>query len=237
MKLRSLVLILVLILGTGFVVRAVGIDYGLPFAYHDDEPIIVNYALAYGAGDFNPHVFKMAPFLSYFLFFLYGVFFTVGYIARYFRGLSDFAYLYLNDPTSFYMIGRVAFGLLCGTGSVLLLYFVGKRYFSKAAGLLAALFLAFNYLHVRDSHYLYFDVPLIFFVLLFFVKLCDLAETSVKRKDYVLSGVFFALAFSVKYTAVFLALPFFLALARSLYISKDRSLSLKIKDVLSCGIS
>ena len=64
---------LALIISVAFLVRLTGINFGLPFAYHDDEPIIVNYALAYGTGDFNPHVFKMSPFLSYLLFFLYGI--------------------------------------------------------------------------------------------------------------------------------------------------------------------
>ena len=237
MDLKRKSLVLFFILAAGFIVRVIGINYGLPFAYHDDEPIIVNYALAYGAGDFNPHVFKIAPFLSYVLFFLYGILFAVGYVIGHFKGVSDFAYQYLNDPTLFYMTGRAVFGLLCGTGSVLLVYFAGKKYFSKEAGILGALFLAFNYLHVRDSHYIYFDVPVTFFVLLFFIKLNGLLKAPVKRSDYVLSGVFFALAFSVKYTAVFLAVPFFLALAYSLYVSRDKKLSLKATDILLCGLS
>lgn len=234
---RTVILTLLFILICGFTVRLIGIDYGLPFAYHDDEPILVNYALAYGTGDFNPHVFKVPPFLSYLLFFLYGLYFLAGYAVKFFGGVNDFAYLYLNDPTSFYIIGRVAYGLVCGTLSVLVIYFLGKRYFNKETGLLASLFLALNYLHVRDSHYLYFDVPLTLLVMLLFIKMWNLLEVSVRRRDYVLSGIIFGLALSVKYTAISLVLPFSLAILYSLYASKGRSVYMKLEDIFLCALS
>ena len=69
-------LILPLIIILGFASRIIGIDFGLPFLYHNDEPIVVNYALAYGRGDFNPHFFYVPPFLSYLLFSEYLVYFA-----------------------------------------------------------------------------------------------------------------------------------------------------------------
>ena len=229
------VLLLGLILIAAFLVRAIGINFGLPFVYHDDEPIIVNYALAYGSGDFNPHVFKVSPFLSYLLFFVYGLFFVIGYIFRYFHNVRDFAYLFLNNPAIFYLIGRALYGLAFGTASVFLLYILGKRYFDKKTAFLATLFFALNYLHVRDSHYIYFDVPLTFFILLFFIKAYDFLKPPAERIDYVLLGILLAVASSVKYSGALLGLPFLIVLIYSLYVSGDKKISSKVLDIFYCA--
>ncbi len=136
-----------------FIVRLVGLSFGLPFRYHEDEPIIVNYALSYGTGDFNPRMFNVPPLLSYILFFEYGLFYLTGSILGIFKDVKDFGYLYLNDPSIFHLIGRVTFGVIPGTLSVLFLYQLGKKVFDERTGLIAASFLAINFLHVRDSHY------------------------------------------------------------------------------------
>lgn len=228
-------LYLFLIITAAFTVRAIGINYGLPFAYHDDEPILVNYALAYGMGDFNPHFFNISPFLTYCLFFLYGIFFVAGCIFGLFHNTKDFAYLYLNNPTYFFLIGRVAFGLISGTLSVFLLYLLGKKYFNRTVALLASLFLAFNFLHVRDSHYVYFDIPLTLCVLLFFLKAYDFFGP-VRKKDYIQLGALLALAISVKYQGVFLLLPFFMIITHNLYFSRETAMSVKILNLVWCGV-
>lgn len=216
-----------------FIVRAIGINYGLPFAYHDDEPILVNYALAYGTGDFNPRLFHIAPLLTYILFFLYGLFFIVGHIMGQFPHLKDFAYLYLTNPAPFFIIARIACGLLFGTGSVILIYILGRRYFDNITALLAAFFLAFNFLHARDSHYAYFDIPLTFFVILFFIKARDFFQHTV-RKDYIQLGALFGLAISVKYQGCLLILPLILTLIYNIRLSKDKSAAVKSADILWC---
>lgn len=229
-----------LIIIAAFIVRAIGIQYGLPFLYHDDEPIIVNYALAYGTGDFNPHVFNIAPLITYILFFIYGIFFAVGYLLNHFHSLKDFAYLYLNNPTPFYIIGRVIFGLICGTLSVYLLYVLGKKYFNRQIGILASVFLAFNFLHVRDSHFIYFDIPLTLCVISFFIKGYDFFSP-VKRKDYALLGLLLGLSISVKYQGIYLIFPFLAFLSYNLYISRDvkiadKSLNLFLSQAVAIAV-
>lgn len=226
--------ILLAIIAAAFFVRLVGIQYGLPFAYHDDEPVVVNYALAYGTGDFNPHTFNIAPLLTYVLFFIYGIFFAIGRLIGYFHGLKDFAYLYLNDPTVFYIIGRTVLGLICGTASVLALYHTGRKYFNKLTGLLAALFLAVNFLHVRDSHYIYFDIPLTLCVLLFFIKAYDFFGEA-KRIDYIQLGALLGLAYSVKYQGISLLFPFFLIIIYNIYLSRNVAFSVKFSNLAWCG--
>lgn len=226
-------LYLFLIVAAAFIIRAIGVNFGLPFVYHDDEPILVNYALAYGTGDFNPHFFNIAPLLTYILFALYGFLFIIGRAVGYFHAIKDFAYLYLNNPALFYIIGRMILGVFCGTLSVLALYFMGKRYFNKTTALLAAFFLAFNFLHVRDSHYIYFDIPLTLCVLIFFLKAHDFFKP-VRRIDYIQFGALFGLAISVKYQGIFLSLPFFVIIVYNAMISKNLSLSSVIANVVWC---
>ncbi|MDD5194067.1 MAG: glycosyltransferase family 39 protein [Candidatus Omnitrophica bacterium] len=227
--------IIFLIFAIGFVLRIVGINFGLPFAYHDDEPIIVNYALAYASGDFNPHVFNISPFLSYILFFIYGAFFVIGRLFGAFHQIKDFAYLYLNDPTFFYLIGRVAYGLLCGSASIVALYVLGKKCFDKSTGLLAAFFLAVNFLHVRDSHYIYFDIPLTLCVIIFFIKAIDFFKP-VRLKNYIALSLLLGLAISVKNTGSFLVFPFMAVVIYNFFISREVSLRIKFTRILVCPV-
>ena len=214
-------------------VRIVGIDYGLPFAYHDDEPIIVNYALSYGSFDFNPHTFRMSPLISYALFFIYGLFFSLGFFIRYFHNVSDLAYLYLSDPTIFYLIARLVFGVACGTLSVFVIYKLARKYFNERVALLSALFLALNYLHVRDSHYIYFDIPLMLFSLIFFYKIYSLLNQNARRRDYIQLGLVFGICCSIKYSGILLGAPLFAGMAYNFIISGRANIKRRIGDILS----
>lgn len=257
MRSPTTLILLSIILGA-FLVRLIGINYGLPFTYHDDEPIIVNYALAYGSGDFHPHVFKISPGLSYILFIFYGILFVGGRVLGAFKNVADFAYLYLTDPSIFYLIARSLFGLVCGTASVIAIYLVAKRYFTTSVGFLSAFFLAFNFLHVRDSHYVYFDIPLTLCVLLFFIKAADFFTplervskranpravancngsslltgfTISRKRDYLQLGALFGLATSVKYSGVFLIVPAIALILYNFFISKDKKALTKLVELV-----
>ena len=223
--------ILFAILAVGLIARAAGVDFGLPFLYHNDEPIIVNYALAYGSGDLNPHFFKIPPFLSYILFFLYGVYYLIGHLVGSFGGVEDFGYLFLNDPTSFYLIGRFAAGVIPGTISIYLIYRLGRSMFSRTTGLLAALFLSLNFLHVRNSHYIYPDIPLVLFILLYFIALKTLCDKN-RLKDYAVCGLILGLASSMKYNGVLLVVPTIIVVLRNMFIYRDKPLAVAKKGLL-----
>jgi 4-amino-4-deoxy-L-arabinose transferase-like glycosyltransferase len=201
---KSILLFAIIILGIA--VRVAGIDFGLPLLCHNDESVIVNYALAYGKGDFNPHFFKVPPLMSYMLFFLYGIFFVVGKISGMFSGVTDFGYRFLSDPTAFYLIGRLFCGVFFGVLAIPLIYKLGKKVFNERTGILAALFLSINFLHVRNSHYIYFDIPLVFFILLFLVVLHALFKKN-RLNQYLTCGFILGVAVSVKYSAIVLLFP------------------------------
>jgi len=103
-----------LILSLAFVLRLAGIHYGLPFLYHQDEPILVNHALSVGAGGWNTHFFVLPPFLIYFLFAIYGVYYVLGTVMGLFGSALDLVYAFAADPTPFYLAGRFFTGVLFG---------------------------------------------------------------------------------------------------------------------------
>ncbi len=146
-------LALAVILGVALVLRLWGIGFGLPYAYHVDEPTYVSAALNLGARIIgrqpNPTGF------SNMLFGEYALYFVAGRVAGLFASVSDFERAYRSDPTAFLLLGRLTSAVL-GTLNVLAVYYIRKALAHRLQGLLAALFLAVAFLHVRDSH---FGVP------------------------------------------------------------------------------
>ena len=151
---------LLLILFLAVVLRIWGLDYGLPEMLHADEPIVVNKALSYGMGDLNPHWFLLPPLTSYVLFFIYGISFLVGKLIGIVHSAEEFRTIFLANPTNFYLIGRFFLGVIPSVFSVWILYKLSKEASgSNNVGLGASFFLAVNFLFVRDSHYIYADMP------------------------------------------------------------------------------
>lgn len=195
------------ILALGLLLRIWGISFGLPDLYHADEPNVVNRALAYGTGDLNPHYFKIPPLVSYLVFLTYGLYFLAARGAGWVQGVEDFQRLFFSDPTSFYLLARILFGALLGTLTVYALYRLVKKSFSRDSALLASFFLALNFLHVRDGHYVYLDMPLLLILVLSFFPILGILKEG-KRGDYLKFGILAGLATAVKYNGVFIFVPF-----------------------------
>ncbi len=198
-----------LILVLGFMIRLYGVQFGLPGLYHADETIVVNHALAYGTGDLNPHFFRIPPLISYIIFFEFGIYYLLGTVFGFFSSIVDFQNLFLVDPTSFYLIGRITVGVIAGTVSVYFVYLLGERVFSKTVGIISALFLSLTFLHVRNSHYIYLDIMMVLFIILTYIFIFKFLETGLRR-HYVLAGLFAGVATAVKYNAALLLAPLIL---------------------------
>lgn len=200
--------LLFVILALSFTLRLWGAALGLPYLYHADEQIVVNHALAFGAGDLNPHFFKIPPLTSYVLFFCYGIFYLLGRGLDHFQNIHEFEYLFYQDPSSFYLIGRVLLGALLGTATVLLLYRWIKVCWNKETALLASLFLAVNFLHARDSHFIYVDIPLLIVMIVSFPIILRISVSPWALKLHAMAGIMIGLAAATKYNGIFLALPY-----------------------------
>ncbi|MBI4711046.1 MAG: glycosyltransferase family 39 protein [Candidatus Omnitrophica bacterium] len=174
------------ICAAGFLLRCVGLGFGLPELYHADEPIVVNHAMAYGTGDFNPHFFQIPPLVSY----LFGKF----------PNPDAFADLFFTNPTSFYLAGRFFMGVIPGTLTILAVYGLARRLMDRRAALWAALLMAVCFGHVRDSHYIYTDIPLTLALVAAVWAALRLWERG-SLKDYVLAGAMVGLCTAIKYNA------------------------------------
>ncbi len=108
----------------------------------------------------------------------------------------------LLDYDSLTLIGRAISGLF-DIGTIIIAFLLGRRLYGKAAGLLAAAFLAFTPLHIQLAHFYAFDTVMTCFVLAaLWQATCYLQE---KRLRHLLSaGVCAGLAIGSKFTAIWL---------------------------------
>jgi hypothetical protein len=192
-------LLLAAFLILGALARIWGNDYGLPHSYHPDEGHIVNRAVRFHGGNLDPGFFNWPSLYMYLLSAVYGVVF----------GWRGVVAAFAQDPTSFYLIGRTLTALM-GTATIAVLYGLAAGLYGRTVGLLAALFLTINLLHIRDSHYITTDVPLTFLltVALFFVARY---WRDGRGRDALWAGWFAGLAASMKYPGGLALLPLALA--------------------------
>lgn len=204
------------ILFLGLLLRVWGLDFGLPFLYHQDEPMVVNHALAYGSGDLNPHYFALPPLLSYILFIAYGLLFVAGRLAGIWSGTGEMALYFFRDPSLFYLVGRIIAGVLPGTFNIYLTYLLARKTAGEKPALFASAVMAFCFLNVINSHYIYMDTLLVTAVLLTFIALEKMMEQP-SSKNYILAGACAGLAAGIKYNGVFLIVPCLIAHIRVIY--------------------
>jgi 4-amino-4-deoxy-L-arabinose transferase-like glycosyltransferase len=216
---KKTVILLVLIVLAGLGVRFYGLGWGLPYHFHSDEFLLAA----------NAEKLRTAPSVSQLIknepkFLLYPpvlMFLNIGLVSAstLFHPFSH------SDPASlrfFYLLAR---GIAAGFGlaTVFMLYLLGLRFYSRAVGLLAAFFLAFTVLHVRDSHFFCTDVPMTFFLVLIFYLCADIVEKK-KQKIYLLTGIVTGIAIATKQTAI-LGIPVILT-AHLMSLWKGRGNSL-----------
>lgn len=189
--------------------RIWGINFGLPYQYHYDEPFFIMHALKFGTGDLNPHWFLYPTLQMYLLFFLYALLFVLGRVVGVFHSTYDLAILYFTDPSAFYLIGRFATAVF-GVLTVAMVYVIGRRFFNSRVGILASWFLVFSFLHVENSHYIKPDVQMTFLVVLSFYYSARILQKGA-TSDYVLAGMIGGFAVSTKYPAIFIFVPLVIA--------------------------
>ena len=200
-------LVLVIVLGA-FGLRIWGIEFGLPYLFHNDEGFEVIRALQLGSGEFDfDRVSKGGYF--YLLFIEFGFLFVLLKIFGIVSSPNDFAQLFVSDPTLFYLVGRATTALI-GSATIFAVYRIGRIAYSDRAGVFAAVILAVNILHANLSHYITVDVPMTFLVtvsLYFAIKLAKHGGV----KNYRWAALFAAFAVATKFSAIVIILPLLVA--------------------------
>jgi hypothetical protein len=191
------------------VTRMVGISFGLPYLYHVDEARFAKISITYFSGDLNPHFFHVPSLHTYMVAGLWGGYYIYGKISGKFSSITDFMESFDEDATPYAIIARLL-SVLLGIGTILLVFYLGKKMYSPRVGILASLFLIVSPVHSKISHYMVPDVPMVFFILISFVCIWFI-YTKGDTKFYILAGLFAGIATATKFGGQLLFLPLFLA--------------------------
>jgi hypothetical protein len=197
-----------LIVGAGFGLRLWSLDFSrdAPRARPDEE-LFVQAALGLFSDDKNPH-YLVVGWPELFFFMIHG---AQRLLAWWLTLRTDvevnLACLYGVDPIRLTVLGRIISCAL-GTATIPLTMALAQRATkpsagpaaARLAGLLAGAFIAFDYLHVRDSHFGVTDTTVTFLMTAVLWGLTRVLDRGSLR-DYIVTAALLALAASVKYTA------------------------------------
>ncbi len=190
------------------VIGAIFRFYGIHNAENTDEYNEVFEALRTASGKLNYERWLKKGYQNI-LALEYGIYFFIGYVLRIFDGPMDFAAKIVRNMEPLFLIGRYTTATL-GTLSIALVYMIGRKIYNARVGIIAAVLLAVNTIHVTTSHFVGTDVPLTFFFLLSLYFICRFYETG-EIVDYVLAAIFAAVTVNVKMTGVGIGIIFILA--------------------------
>lgn len=174
---------LIFILILALILRTSTIDYLIEYFILWDEVAVGGPAYRIVlTGDLNPHFFLYPSFHVYLMSFL--IF------------LAQTIYPAIEN-SSLLLIGRSA-SVLFGCATVIVIYLIGKELFNKKVGLIAALFISLNSLHIYLSQLMKTDAAVIFWVLLAFLFAVKIMRRGLWR-DYLYCGIISGIATATKY--------------------------------------
>lgn len=147
--------VLLLILIAAFLIRVIGIDYGLPQQFVADEFLMVAVSLKMmDAGSLRPYfpeIFYHQPLSAYISVLGIGSYLAWQLLTGAFPDVAALKTYYAIHSSDLLIVTRFL-SVAAGVGTVFLLYLIGRDLFSKRAGLLAAFFGAFEFLAVQLNH-------------------------------------------------------------------------------------
>jgi 4-amino-4-deoxy-L-arabinose transferase-like glycosyltransferase len=213
---RLVVTLLGLILLVAFAVRFWGISFGLPHTEaRPDERAIIDVTRSFLSGNFTPYFFDYPWLYMWVLTALYLLYSLWGIITGTFHSVAEFVASWPTAWIPFFLINRSLAAVL-GAVTVIPVFWIGRRLWDDATGLLAAFFLALTFLHVRDSHFGTTDTMMTLFIVLSIAYLVE-AEISGRRLHFALAGLMAGLAAATKYNA--LVLPISMVMSQALHAS------------------
>ncbi len=197
-----------LILILALVLRLYNINWDQNHHFHPDERAIVMFTIPLSfpttlseflsiQSSWNPHFFAYGSFPLYFLK-------IAGNIAALINPIFT-SYDVIN------LIGRV-FSAFFDTGTIIILFFLGKKLFNTKVALLASFFYTVSVLPIQLSHFFAVDTFLTFFILLTQYLLLRFYERPTLTKA-LLVGVSFGLSLATKISAVVLVISIGSAIA------------------------
>lgn len=186
--------------------RVHGIGFGLPALNDPDEPLFMMTAIEMLRNDsLNPGWFGHPGTITLYCLALTDlVVGSIGIATGRFADTDAFVRAVYADPGILFLPARLliaAFGVAC----VYLTWRLGRRIGGTRTGLLAAVFLAVNAVHIEYSQLIRTDIQASFFMLLCLSSSLSIAENG-RLRDYVLAGIFVGLGCATKWPAATIAL-------------------------------
>ncbi|MDJ0730009.1 MAG: glycosyltransferase family 39 protein [Crocosphaera sp.] len=203
--------ILIGILLMGLVLRLYGINFGLPYLYNPDEPNRVRVVFRIlSSQDLNPHWFgHPATTVIYLLVLSYGLIFVGSRILGIFNSSEEFLEFYRQDPSIFYLTGRL-WSAFFGFITIWVVYLIATKIFNKTVGLISAFLVAIIPLHVKFSKFARMDSLMPFLLLISFYYCLKILEEDTLL-NYIIASFFLGLAIATKYPAIVFVLTIILA--------------------------
>jgi hypothetical protein len=204
-----------IVIVVGAILRFRGITFGLPYVPHPDEPAIVNVAQRMlVTGDLDPHRFIYPSLYLYLQALAYALHLVWGFAQGSYREVADLPPTtdLITTAPGIYLWGRALTALL-GTGTIPLVYGIGRRLYGPRVGLVAATLLAFSPAMIDDAHLITVDVPAAFFTSLAFFWIVALHQAPVAPDGrgpwwpMIRAGIGVGLAASTKYNAALIVAP------------------------------
>ncbi len=204
-----------MMLVTAVFVRIYGLDFGLPFAYHIDEPRYLYAAVGMlQERTLDPGWFHQPTLYTYLVALVLALYYAWGAAAGQFHTTMDlFRPPFHFDgliplPTEF-LLARLLTVLL-SVLTIWLVYKMSQEWFGQRGAIMAAAFLTLSIFHVTSSHFIATDVPVALFIMVALYFCARLAERG-QTLDYLLVGLFVGLAVGTKYSVYVLGVPAALA--------------------------
>jgi 4-amino-4-deoxy-L-arabinose transferase-like glycosyltransferase len=220
---RRLLIVIVLL---ALAVRVWGLNFGLPF-YNArvDESTMAAPAVGFLSGDLNPHDFMYPTAFRYALAATYAGWYLIASRFGIYSSLEALANRRFETIAPFFYMGR-GLSVLMGTLTVWWVFLICRRLFDETIAIVAALFMALAYLHVRDSHFGTSDVTMIGLVMLSLLSIVRWQETGTLARAAV-AGLLVGLAASVKYNGLGAGVPFAVAVLERVF-ARDRALRISV---------
>ncbi len=193
------ILLLVLVISLALIVRAYGLDFPL---YHWDEKVDFDNMLYASHNQLSLMLYTHGSFLHYLVLAVWSIYLTLQGVVPSSQNLIA---AFVEERELFALLGRSLI-VFISASTVALTYFLGKRLYRSSIGILAAFFLALNFLHVSESHYTRGHILATFFASLaayFCIKIYEDA----RPRDYVFAGISVGLTVAAHIPLVILVLP------------------------------
>lgn len=151
--------------------------------------------------------FIYPPFYKYFLILFNKIYFLFGFLSGHFRSFSDLVSAFEKDYSGILLTHRIV-ELLISLATIPVVYLISRTLFKNYIfGLIAALFIAICPLHIGCCFEIRPDVLQFFFFCVSFLYISKIFEGDLATKNYILSGVFIALATASRYSGLLGVFP------------------------------